>query len=683
MELNESSNSFKCAPLKQKINFVKQTKSIKTNLTKSNTANFVETESDLEKNDALDINQEINKFFSISILTTKNSTLGKGTYGIVRNGLIYVNNQLDENDSAIKTFLGRDGIYFSQTVLREIVPLCSLPYHENVLKPRIVFMDEKSRIHFATELMKCNLHDRLKKSSCTLQQKLQWSLQLTEAVHHMHSNGFLHRDIKLENIFLDSVDNVILGDLGMSRFTCPFISPQFSSGVCTLWTRAPELCSYALDGQRNSREATYTSSVDSFSLGVTILSIFASRYFFQGKDEEEMLHLFFSILGKPSDDIQSDFWGSSVTRETRHSKPKWKSIAANISLESKNTEDVFSSILVECSKRNVTVHPDLIRSLLPLLAIEPNHRGTAYDLLQHPFWISAKDTMKIKVKSTDLQTFKTSNVCTLNDKLKHKYSQSKLKTAILDEHILYCSREYYNSYNSNALEKNIVSDKFKETKEKKEFKAKEIDILNIKGKNLQTEDDEPLLEFLEALNDTNLLQKQKPLFNSDVIYNSCTTQGILRLAVTEWILSLKKSLDLQYITVIDSILFWEKVRDLVDVEVKNEMVLAAACCSLISKVHEYTIFSNSRWIRCLSNSATVDELVKYELLALKTSNCKMFIEYYSHPVTLLNTAIKDQNLLISDDQREKILLSLCSFISKNHTRESEMLRMFITNLLKL
>ena len=113
------------------------------------------------------------------------------------------------------------------------------------------------------------------------------------------------------------------------------------------------------------------------------------------------------------------------------------------------------------------------------------------------------------------------------------------------------------------------------------------------------------------------------------------------------------------------------------------MVLAAACCSLISKVHEYTIFSNSRWIRCLSNSATVDELVKYELLALKTSNCKMFIEYKNHPITLLNTAIKDQNLFILDDHREKILHSLCLFLSKNHTRESEMLSMFITNLLKL
>ena len=669
MELNESSTFFKCAPQKstlqkstlqkstpqkstpqkstpqksapQKINFFKQTKIIETNLINSNTSNFIKTENNNDKS------------FSVSILTSKNSTLGKGTYGIVRNGLIYVNNQLDENDSAIKTFLGRDGIYFSQVVLREIIPLCSLPFHENVLKPKIVYMDEKNRIHFATELMKCNLHDRLKISLCTLQQKLQWSLQLTEAVHHMHTNGFLHRDIKLENIFLDSMDNVILGDLGMSRFACPFISPRFSSGVCTLWTRAPELCSYALDGQRNSREASYTSSVDCWSLGITILSIFASRYFFQGKDEEEMLHLFFTTLGKPSDTIHSDFWGSSIVRETRNSKPKWKSIASNVSLVSENTEDVFNSILVECSKRNVTIHPDLIRSLIPLLAMEPKHRGTAYDLLKHPFWITAKESIKVKVKSIELQTFKTSNVCTLKPKHIHTL-QSKIKTVIPDENILFYSREYY-----GTVEKNISS-------EATDFEK------NV-NKILQIEDDK--LVSLNAI--------EKTILNSDIIYNSCTTQGVLRLAVTEWILSLKKSLDLQNITIIDSILFWEKVRDLVDVEVKNEMVLAAACCSLISKVHEYTIFSNSRWIRCLSNSATVDELVKYELLALKTSNCKMFTEYNSHPITLLNTTIKDKNLSISDEYREKILVSLSSFVSKNHTRESEMLSKFISNLLSL
>jgi serine/threonine protein kinase len=610
MEPDESTRSFRCAP---------------NNPKKKKLSDVVEDDlgSEQGKDDvicALEPDRLDNKV-SILINTSKNSTLGKGTYGIVRTGSTLLNGLADKNESAFKTFLGKDGIFFSQTVLREIIPLCSLPHHENVLKPRIVFVDEKNRLHFSSKRMRCNLHERLKSASSSLQQKMEWSFQLIHAVNHMHVNGFLHRDIKLENVFLDEGDNVVLGDLGMSRFESKFVSPQFSSGVCTLWTRAPELCAYAVEGRKNSRELSYDSSVDCWSLGVTILSIFAARYFFQGKDEEDMLKLIFTSLGKPSEETTSDSWG--IGRETRTSKSRWKLIAQPTSLLSENTEDVLDSLLLECSKRRIIMHPDLLRSILPLLALEPKLRGSTKDVLLNPFW---KTVESEKIKHTQDKTPQQKDHVFFGLKIKKqregdreagKCKEKNVPVLIPKENVLFLCSKYFELESEQGIDRRGESS-----------------------------------------------CSPRPKIEND-IYESCTTRGVLRLAITEWILSLQKSLSLLPLTIIDSILFWEHVRDLVDVEVKNEMVLAAACCSLVSKIHEYTLYTSQRWIRCLSNSASVEELVKYEMLALKTSNCCIFTSYLNHPMYLLDKAVLD----VTASHREKILMNLCSLLAKFHTKD--------------
>ena len=42
-------------------------------------------------------------------------------------------------------------------------------------------------------------------------------IQLTEGLHHLHDRRVLHRDIKLENIFVDGRGAVKIGDLGLGR----------------------------------------------------------------------------------------------------------------------------------------------------------------------------------------------------------------------------------------------------------------------------------------------------------------------------------------------------------------------------------------------------------------------------------------------------------------------------------
>ena len=43
-----------------------------------------------------------------------------------------------------------------------------------------------------------------------------WICQTANALQHIHSLGFIHRDVKPENLFLDANDNVKLGDFGLT-----------------------------------------------------------------------------------------------------------------------------------------------------------------------------------------------------------------------------------------------------------------------------------------------------------------------------------------------------------------------------------------------------------------------------------------------------------------------------------
>jgi GTP-binding protein EngB required for normal cell division len=94
----------------------------------------------------------------------------------------------------------------------------------------------------------------------SLRQRVQWLRDVINAVHYLHENNVLHRDIKCDNIMLDESLTAFLGDFGLSRKLDSFC--MLTDGVGTSPFKAPEV-----------NDQSYSTSADIYSFGITILQL--------------------------------------------------------------------------------------------------------------------------------------------------------------------------------------------------------------------------------------------------------------------------------------------------------------------------------------------------------------------------------------------------------------------------
>lgn len=91
----------------------------------------------------------------------------------------------------------------------------------------------------------------------TPEEAFHYTRQMLDGILYCHSNRVIHRDLKPQNILIDSEGNVKIADFGLARsFTVPL--PSLTHEVVTLWYRPPEI----LLGQK-----IYTPSIDIWSIG--------------------------------------------------------------------------------------------------------------------------------------------------------------------------------------------------------------------------------------------------------------------------------------------------------------------------------------------------------------------------------------------------------------------------------
>jgi len=99
--------------------------------------------------------------------------------------------------------------------------------------------------------------------------------QIVKSVAFLHSKRILHRDLKPQNILVDSQGNIKTADFGLARqYTIPI--KKYTHEVVTVWYRAPEILLGATE---------YTTSVDTWSLGCILAELFANEPLFPGDSE--------------------------------------------------------------------------------------------------------------------------------------------------------------------------------------------------------------------------------------------------------------------------------------------------------------------------------------------------------------------------------------------------------------
>jgi len=219
--------------------------------------------------------------------------IGEGAYGVVYKAT----NKISGETVALKQLCyetEEQGV--PSATIREIALLKDLTH------PNVVRLDEVichagkifMVLEFVDEDLRKFLNRRLSEMKFLSSTEVKsFMFQLVRGADFCHGNGVLHRDLKPQNLLIDRYGRLKLADFGLARvYATPF--REFTHKVVTLWYRAPEL----LFG-----EQTYSTSVDTWSIGCVFAELVNCRPLLPGTSEIDQIHTLFRALGSPYETI--------------------------------------------------------------------------------------------------------------------------------------------------------------------------------------------------------------------------------------------------------------------------------------------------------------------------------------------------------------------------------------------
>lgn len=204
--------------------------------------------------------------------------------------------------------------------VNEVKFILSVPSHENLLQIFSVFVDKlNGRLNIVMEPMDQNLYQFIQRNQdrplakATIKSIL---AQLLNAIKHIHSYGFFHRDVKPENILVSLASNyyggsleippdregdlfiIKLCDYGLARHYSN--SKELTPYVSTRWYRAPEIL---------LRLHYYSFPIDVWAFGCVAVELANMFPLFTGKNESEQLWEILKVLGHPLNHKKNDIGG--------------------------------------------------------------------------------------------------------------------------------------------------------------------------------------------------------------------------------------------------------------------------------------------------------------------------------------------------------------------------------------
>jgi len=134
------------------------------------------------------------------------------------------------------------------------------------------------------------LRQKFESKPLTVNEAISYAIQIGEALKEAHSQGIVHRDIKSDNIMINSKNQVKVMDFGLAKLKGSLKLTKTSSTVGTLAYMAPEQIQ---GGEVDARS-------DIFSFGVVLYEMLTGRTPFSGEHEAAMMY---SIINEEPEPI--------------------------------------------------------------------------------------------------------------------------------------------------------------------------------------------------------------------------------------------------------------------------------------------------------------------------------------------------------------------------------------------
>ena len=135
------------------------------------------------------------------------------------------------------------------------------------------------------------IRETFQKGLIKIDTAIDYAIQIAEALEEAHSKGIVHRDIKADNIMINSKNQIKVMDFGLAKLKGSLKLTRTSSTVGTLAYMAPE--------QMQGGDVDPRSDI--FSFGVLFFEMLSGRLPFRGEHEAAMMY---SIINEDPENIQ-------------------------------------------------------------------------------------------------------------------------------------------------------------------------------------------------------------------------------------------------------------------------------------------------------------------------------------------------------------------------------------------
>lgn len=224
-----------------------------------------------------------------------------------------------------------------------------------------------------------------------------WKLfrQIIEGLNHIHSKGFIHRDLKPMNILIDSDGNIKIGDFGLAVANRHNNLDEYNETTNNTYDMTTGIGTHFYLAPEQRSERNYDQKVDIYSLGITFFEMF---YFFSTEMErhEVLMKLREGIIPPKFPKQHRELLASLIAKDPEMRPTTTDLLSSVLRLE----EDILKEAMNQFTKPNTTMFSILMDKLFSTDSDE--QMNFIYDIDYLPSNLEIKTERNILKKLEDI-----------------------------------------------------------------------------------------------------------------------------------------------------------------------------------------------------------------------------------------------------------------------------------------